>query len=80
MNHEMNKTLISILNESVKPVGERKCKNSTILLVAFGGHTALPKDGDFTVTRKNIQRIDISDKISRCTADFLYKVYTKFSK
>ena len=74
----MNMTIKLILKESAKPVRERMCSNNTILLIAFGGHTALQRNGDFVVTRKELRRLNVSDLISRRTADFLHIVHTKF--
>ena len=78
MSDQMNVTLKSILKQSVKPIRERSCRNSTILLVAFGGHTALKKNGTFTVTRKERERLDVSDILSQRSAQFLHEVHNKF--
>ena len=77
---QMNVTLKSILKQSVKPISERLCRNITILLVAFGGHTALKRNGSFTVTRKEYKRLNVSELISRRSADFLHEVHKKFKQ
>ena len=79
-DNSMNAILLTILKESTKPVEERMCKTNTIKLVAFGGHTALKRNGDFVVTRKDFKRLDVSDILSQRTAELLNDVYSKFSE
>ena len=73
----MNETLLSIIKQSTKNTQERTCQTKTIKLVAFGGHTALKVGDSFVVTRKNRERLLVSDILSQSTARFLYSVTNK---
>ena len=78
-NNFMNATLLNILKQSTRPILERNCQSTNILLVAFGGHTAHKINGQFVVTRRNVKRFSVSDILPRHTAGFLRSVYNKIN-
>ena len=77
--NKMNSILIKIIKQSTKPVSERTCSTEAIQLIAFGGHSAYHKNGNFVVSRKDKKRFSVSDIVSQHTADFLRAVYIKYS-